>query len=59
MGVIVVWQGVSFFGQMPALFYSFLGMIGTSIGFARYNNADRRLLNTSYNNFILAYGQVK
>ena len=27
-GVIVAWQGVSFFGQMPALFYSILGIIG-------------------------------
>jgi len=59
VGVIVVWQGVSFFGQMPALFYSFLGIMGSSIGFARYNDADRRLLKTSYNNLILSYGRVK
>lgn len=31
-GVIVIWQGVSFFGQMPALFYSILGIVGASFG---------------------------
>jgi len=35
VGVIVIWQGVSFFGQMPVLFYSILGIIGSSIGLAK------------------------
>jgi len=35
VGIIVIWQGVSFFGQMPALFYLLLGAIGSSVGFAR------------------------
>jgi hypothetical protein len=30
VGVIVVWQGVSFFGQMPALFYCILGIVAAS-----------------------------
>lgn len=30
VGIIIIWQGVSFFGQMQALFYSFLGIIGLS-----------------------------
>jgi len=35
VGVIVVWQGVSFFGQMPMLFYTILGMVGSSLSFAK------------------------
>jgi hypothetical protein len=35
VGVIAVWQGVSFFGQMPALFYSILGIISASSCFPR------------------------
>ena len=32
IGVIVAWQGVSFFGQMSALFYSILGIVGITVG---------------------------
>jgi hypothetical protein len=32
VGIIIIWQGVSFFGQMPALFYFILGIIGASFG---------------------------
>ena len=45
--VIVIWQGVSFFGQMPALFYSILGIIGASFGFAKKDeSAQHQLLDT-------------
>ncbi|MCX5638325.1 MAG: hypothetical protein NTX52_11630 [Planctomycetota bacterium] len=27
---IVVWQGVSFFGQMPTIFYCILGVVGSA-----------------------------
>lgn len=35
VGVITLWQGVSSFGQMPALFYSILGIIGASSSFRK------------------------
>ncbi len=35
IGVMAAWQGVSFFGQMNALFYCILGIIGSSIMFAK------------------------
>lgn len=35
--IIIAWMGVSFFGQMPALFYCILGIIGSSAGFPTYN----------------------
>lgn len=55
VGVIAVWQGVSFFGQMNALFYCLLGVIGSAcvlidhktLGSQRYNR-----LNPTWN---LAY----
>jgi hypothetical protein len=42
VGVIAAWQGVSFFGQSIALFYSLLGVIGSSIVFAKYTNPHSR-----------------
>jgi len=58
--VIVAWMGVCFFGQLPALFYSVLGIAGSSFGFAEHAAADSdRLLSTRYNNLILAYEQAK
>lgn len=60
VGVIVAWQGVSFFGQMPSLFYSILGIIGSSFGFAKYAKVNSgRLLKASSCNLILARGQAK
>ena len=38
VAVIAAWQGVSFFGQMNALFYTLLGTLGTTIAFARSAN---------------------
>ena len=35
VGIIVIWQGVSFFGQSVALFHCLLGMIGSSFGLAK------------------------
>jgi len=34
-GVIVIWQGVSFFGQSTSLFYCVLGMVGSSFALTR------------------------
>jgi len=34
--VIIAWMGVSFFGQMPSIFYSVLGMIGAFSGFSEH-----------------------
>jgi hypothetical protein len=38
--IIIIWQGVSFFGQPVSLFYLMLGIIGSSLGFAKYKNPD-------------------
>jgi hypothetical protein len=47
VGVITAWQGVNFFGQMNALFYSILGIIGSSFAFAkRDEGSQHRLLDT-------------
>jgi hypothetical protein len=35
IGVFVLWQGVSSFGQNNALFYIILGIVGSSVGFAQ------------------------
>lgn len=60
VGVIVIWQGVSFFGQMPAVFYSFLGIIGSSFVFAKSPEVNSgALLQASNSNLILAHGQVR
>ena len=40
VGVIAAWQGVSFFGQMNALFYCILGIIGSSFAFAKQTAAE-------------------
>ena len=44
VGVIAIWQGVTFFGQMPSLFYSFLGIIGSSFALAESAGAQREEL---------------
>jgi O-antigen ligase len=38
--VIIAWMGVSFFGQMPSIFYSVLGMIGAFSGFAEHTRTE-------------------
>ncbi|MHC4560845.1 MAG: hypothetical protein ACYS80_26485 [Planctomycetota bacterium] len=56
VGVIVVWQGASFFGQMPSLFYSILGIIGSSFAFAKSTQVNgNRLLGTNNSNPIWIY----
>jgi O-antigen ligase len=39
VGVIAIWQGVGFFGQMTTLFYSILGVIGASFSLREYGRA--------------------
>jgi len=41
-GVIVIWQGVSFFGQSVALFHCLLGTIGSSLALAKQPTAETR-----------------
>lgn len=36
VGIIVIWQGVSFFGAPVALFYALMGMIGSSFGLVKH-----------------------
>jgi len=42
VGVIVIWQGVSSFGQNSALFYIILGIVGSSVGFVQCAAATQR-----------------
>jgi hypothetical protein len=42
VGVIVIWQGVSFFGTPAALFYCLLGTIGSSFGFTKCVTSEDR-----------------
>ena len=57
-GIIVIWQGVSFFGQSVALFYILLGMIGSSFGLAGYAVVGaKRTQMVSNGNLISMYGQ--
>jgi hypothetical protein len=39
VGIIVMWQGVSFFGQSVSLFHCLLGMIGSSFALAKQTTA--------------------
>jgi len=56
VGVIAAWQGVSFFGQMNALFYCVLGMIGASCTFAKRAAPDNgRILGTGNTDISLQY----
>lgn len=50
VGVIAAWQGVSFFGQMNALFYCILGIIGSSFALAK-EGLQHQLLNTGNNRY--------
>lgn len=55
VGVIVIWQGVSFFGQPTMLFYCLLGTIGSSFALANCGNLDvGRLQGVSSGNLVLA-----
>jgi len=56
VGVIVIWQGVSFFGTPAALFYCLLGTIGSSIGLAKYVEPHGRTLQIASSNIpVLMY----
>jgi len=56
VGVIALWQGVSFFGQMPALFYSVLGMIGASFRLGECGRLScRSVLQNSNSNLALSW----
>jgi uncharacterized membrane protein YeaQ/YmgE (transglycosylase-associated protein family) len=44
VGVIAAWQGVNFFGQMNALFYSILGIIGSSFAFPKKDECSQHQL---------------
>ena len=60
VGLIVMVQGVSLFGQMVALFYAMLGIIGSSFAFAKSPEVNSgTLLQASNSNLILAHGQVR
>jgi hypothetical protein len=57
VGVIVIWQGVSFFGTPTALFYCLLGTIGSSIRLAKYVEPHGRTLQIASSNIpVLMYG---
>lgn len=59
VGLIVMMQGVSLFGQMTALFYSILGTIGASVSFTKYPDINgKKLLYMSDSNLILSHEQV-
>jgi hypothetical protein len=56
VGVIVIWQGVSFFGTPAALFYCLLGTIGSSFGFTkRVTSEDRSVQGVSNDDLVLLY----
>lgn len=58
--VIIMWQGVSFFGQPVSLFYLMLGVIGSSFGFAKYTSPNGyRLVKTNNYGLILAHEQIR
>ncbi len=49
LSVIVIWQGVSFFGTPLSLFYSILGMTASSLGFTECVTANSGILLRSDN----------
>jgi len=59
VSTIVVWQGVSFFGQMPSIFYTVLGIIGSSVGFAKYVNPNGYRVVKTHNGPVLALQQIR
>ena len=59
VGIIVMWQGVSYFGSSVALFYCLLGTIGSSFGLTRYAAVQTRPVSTMNNDDLMSlYGQV-
>jgi len=59
VGIIVIWQAVSFFGQSTPLFYCLLGTIGSSFGLAQYAAAQTKPVPTvSKGDLMSMYGQV-
>ena len=66
--IIVIWQSVSFFGPMTALFYSTLGIIASSFTFAKKDEGFQHQLlgtdNTRYqypaqNNILCAFDGIR
>jgi len=56
VGVIAIWQGVSFFGQSTMLFYCLLGTIGSSFGFTRcVTSEDWSVQGVSNDDLVLLY----
>ena len=59
VGVVVIWQGVSFFGQPVALFYCLLGMIGSSFALTRQTAAPaERIRSVGNSDFMPMYGKA-
>ena len=59
VGVVVMWQGVSYFGQSVALFHCLLGIVGSSLGLAKYAAAESRQVRTVGNGDLMSmYGQA-
>lgn len=60
VGVIVIWQGVSFFGQATSLFYILLGLVGSSFELAKEESVatGRRVQRVANDSLLLGYGQV-
>lgn len=60
VSTIVVWMGVSFFGQVPSLFYTILGIVGSSLSLTKSvsPNGDR-LVKTNNYGLILAHQHVR
>lgn len=60
VGVIVIWQGVSFFGQAVALFHCLLGVVGSSTAFAKCVSCESRESRlSSGKNHMFVYEQIK
>jgi len=57
-GIIIIWQGVSFFGQSVALFYCLMGTIGSSFALAKQPVAETRTACTVGNaDYAAMYGR--
>jgi len=57
-GVIVIWQGVSFFGQSVALFHCLLGIIGSSFALTRQTAAQAvRIRSVRNTDVVPTYGR--
>jgi hypothetical protein len=55
VGIFVIWQGVSYFGQSVALFHCLLGMIGSSFALAEPTSETSPVQIVERGNYISAY----